>query len=148
MSDILQWVPFLLFVLLFAAAVVAEVMWLARKGWTTSGRATGYAIITDILAFGIGSLIVLTAFFVMFMMVMGPAGTGSNVPGAAYLAVTAIGIIAPFILLVLLKRLFLMIFKIQSGRPAWIYSLVGSVLISLVVLLPPPLVFYLLSYVA
>ena len=76
---------------------------------------------------------------------MGPAGRGGTAPESAYWVTTGIAIIFPPIFLILSKRLFLLIFKIQSGKAAWIYSLVSSILIILVVLVPPPLVFYLLG---
>jgi hypothetical protein len=144
----IDWIAFILFVVLFVGVIIAEIQWLIRKGWTSSGRAIGYVLVTDLLGFGIGSVVVLTIFFIMFMMVMGPAGTGSTVPEFAYWVTTAIAIILPPIILVLLKRLFLLIFKIESGKPAWIYSVVSSILMILVVLVPPPVVYLGLGYLA
>ncbi len=146
MSDIIQLIPILLCLLLFIGAIIAEVQWLQRKGWTTSGKAIGYVLTTDLLGFGIGSFFVLVIFFIMFMMVMGSAGRGSDIPESAYIASSLVGIIFPPVILLLLKRLFLLIFKIRSGRPAWIYSLVSSLLIMFVVLIPPTLIYVLIAY--
>ena len=84
----------------------------------------------------------------MFMMVMGPAGRGSDISGGVYVATMAVGLIFPPIFLILAKRIFLSAFKIASGKKAWIYSLLSSILIILLVLIPPPLVFYLFWYVS
>lgn len=143
-GTIVEWVALFLLIFLFVGAVIAEVQWLIRKGWTTSGRATGFVITTDLVGLGAGSLVILTAFVAMFMMVMGPAGRGSDVPESVYLAVSIAAIITMPFILILVKRLFLLIFKIKSGKAAWLYSLVSSILIIIVVLIPPPLILYLI----
>lgn len=141
----IEWLVFFLFVVLFVVSVAAEIFWLVKNGWSTGGRATAFVLITDIIGFCIGGLIALIAFFVMFMMVMGPAGTGGSSPEAAYWLVTAIAVIVPPILLILLKRIFLLIFQIGVGKAAWMFSIVSSLLVLIVVLIPPPAVFYLIA---
>lgn len=144
----IDWIAFFLFVVLLIGVTVAEVKWLARKGWAVSGRAVGYVMVTDLLAFGIGAFVVLTMFFIMFMMVMGPAGRGGTAPEYAYWVTTAIAIIFPPIIFILIKRLFLFIFKISSGKAAWVYSIASSILITFVVLIPPTAVYFLFVYIA
>ncbi|MEO6656287.1 MAG: hypothetical protein ABIO36_09420 [Pyrinomonadaceae bacterium] len=144
----IDWIAFFLFVFLFIGVMVAEVKWLARKGWAVSGRAVGYVMVTDLLGIGIGSSVVFVIFFIMFMMVMGPAGRGGTAPEFAYWITTAIAIILPPIIFVVLKRLFLLIFKIRSGKEAWVYSIVSSILMILVVLVPPPLLYFGFVYLA
>ena len=144
-GTIVEWAAFFLFILLFVGSIIAEVRWLTGKGWTTSGRATGFVILTDMLGLCIGGAIVLTAFVIMFMMVMGPAGRGGDSPESAYWVVTALAIIFPPLLLILSKRLFLLIFKIRSGGSAWLYSLVSSLAVILLVVVPPPLILYLVT---
>jgi hypothetical protein len=141
-----EWIALLLLLLLFVCAVLVEIRWLVRNGWATSGRATAFVLVTDLLGFAFGTFIVLTVFFVMFMMVMGPAGQGSNVPESAYIANLIVAIILPPLVLILFKRLFLWVFKIQSGKPAWLYSIAASLAVLAVTLLPPPIVYYLLGY--
>lgn len=138
----IEWIVIVLFCLLFVGSVIGEVFWLVRKQWALAGRAVAYVLVTDLISFGIGSLVVLTIFFIMFMMVMGPAGTGGNAPESAYVATSLIAILFPPIFLIISKRLFISVFKIRSGKSAWIYSLVISLLILFVVLVPPPLVYY------
>ncbi len=142
-GTIVEWIAFLLFILLFVGSIIAEVRWLTRKGWTTSGRAAGFVLTTDLLGFCIGGFIVFAAFLIMFVMVMGPAGQGSNTPESAYWVVMAVSVIAVPVVFTLLKRVFLFVFKIGSGKSAWLYSLAASILVLLVVLIPPPLLTYL-----
>lgn len=142
-GTIVEWVAFFLFIFLFIGSVIGEVQWLIRKGWTTSGRAVGFVLTTDLLGFFVGGLVVFVAFLVMFMMVMGPAGRGGTAPEAAYWIVSLAALIFPSLFLVISKRIFLLVFKIGSGKSAWVYSLVSTLLILLVVLIPPPLMLYL-----
>ena len=143
-GTIVEWLAFLLLIFLLVGAVIVEVRWLVSKGWATSSWAVGFVLTTDLVGFCIGGIVALGAFFFMFMLVMGPAGTGSNAPEAAYLAVSALAIIVPLFLFFVLKRLFLLIFTIGSGRSVWLYSLLSTILILLVVLVPPPLLLYLI----
>jgi hypothetical protein len=143
-----DWIAFFSFLVLFVVAILAEVMWLVRKGGTTSSRAVAFTMITDIVGFGIGFLIVLTAFVIMFMMVMGPAGTGGNAPEYAYWITTAIALIFPPIILILIKRVFLAIFSLRSGGPAWTYSLVSSIFFIAFVPVPPTAFFFLFAYLS
>ena len=143
-GTIVEWIALLLFLILFVGTIIAEVQWLVRKGWATSGRATGFVITTDMLGFCIGGTVVFVILGILLMMTFGPAGRGSTAPEAAYWVVSANAIIVPPVILFISKRLFLLIFKIKSGMTAWLYSLVSSVLIILVVLIPPPLFLYLI----
>ena len=136
-GTLIPWIAFFLFLILFTGSIIAEVRWPIRKGWATSGRATGFVFTTDLLGFGIGGVIVFVAFFGMFMMVMGPAGRGSTAPESAYLAVSAVGLVIPLIIFLLIKRIFLHIFKIKTGKDAWLYSLVSTVAMIFVIVIPP-----------
>ena len=136
-GTIIPWIVFFLFLILFAGSIIAEVQWLVRKGWTTSGRATGFVLTTDMLGLGIGGIIVSVAFFGMFMMVMGPAGRGGTAPEAAYWVVTTLASVIPPVILFLIKRIFLLIFKIKTGKSAWLYSLVSTFAMILVIVIPP-----------
>ncbi len=141
-----EWIAFLLFTLLLVGVGAAEVYWLVRKGPATAGRAMGFVLVTDLLGISIGSFIVGVAFLLMFMMVMGPSGRGGDVPAVAYIVTLVIAMILPPIFLILSKRIFLSVFKIRSGRAAWIYSLVSSILIFLAVFVPPALTYLVIEY--
>jgi len=147
-GSIAQWIPFLLFLLLFVGKVIAEIIWLTRKQWTNSGKAVAFVLLTDLLSFGISTGILVVIFTVMFMMVMGPTGQGGDSPEIAYVILSIVGIILPPLLLFVIKRLGLLIFSIRSGKAAWIYSLVISILSIVIVLVPPALIFYAMVYLS
>lgn len=142
---VIEWLVVLVCLLLFVGAIVADIIWLVKKGWATAGKATAFVLLTDIIGAVVGGLLVGVIFFVGFMMVMGPAGRGSDAPEWAYILCIILAVIIPPVLLIGLKRLFLFIFKIGSGMSAWVYSVVASVLTILVVLAPPPLFYYLMT---
>lgn len=141
-----EWIALVLFLLLFVAATAAEIWWLVKKRWATSGRAIAYVLVSDLVGFGIGGLICFVIFFVMFMLVMGPAGRGGNTPEPVYWLLVAVAIILPIGVLIITKALTLMIFKIRSGKAAWVHSLIISILLSLVTLIPAPAFYFLLAY--
>jgi len=140
----LEWLIVLLGLLLFVGVIVADIFWLVRKDWASAGRATAFVLVTDIIGTIVGTVIVMTIVLIAFMMVMGPAGTGSNVPEWAYVLCIILAVIIPPFVLIGLKRLFLRILSIGTGRSPWLYSIVSSILTILIVLVPPPLIFYIL----
>ena len=143
MSDtIIESLVFLLLAVLFAVSAIAEAKWLVSRGWTGSGRALGFVLTTDILGFFFGGFVAFFVFGILLMMTFGPAGTGSTAPEYAYWIVSSIAVVVPPVLLFLLKRLFLLIFKIGAGRSAWIFSIVSAAAFVIIVIVPPPIVFY------
>lgn len=144
-QTVTDWAAPLVFVLLFAAVIITEVIWLSRGNGTSRGKAAAFVLLSDLGGFITGFFIVFAALGVIFMMVMGPAGTGSDAPEAAYWAALAAAAVLPFLVFVGLRRLLLAAFAISSGPSAWLYALVSTVLVLLIVLVPPSLVFYLLS---
>lgn len=142
----IEWIAILLFLLLFVGVIIAEVLWLTKKGLASSGSAVGFVLVSDLLAFGLGSFVVFVIFFIMFMMVMGPAGTGGTAPEYAYWITSAIAVVFPPAILIVFKRIFLSVFKIRSGKPAWVYSLVSSILIMLVLFVLPTLALFAFWY--
>ncbi len=137
-----DWIAFALFLVLCVGAVICEVLWLTRRGWTTSGKAIAYVLITDILGLGIGLFTLFTALGILIMMAYGGSGQGGSSPEAAYRAGLIVGLLFPPVFLLSLKRLFLLLFSIRTGRPAWFYSLAVTAMISAGVLIPPVLVFW------
>lgn len=140
--QVMEYVPIFLFMLLFIGVIFAEIRWLTRKGWATSGRATGYVLSTDMLGICLGSFVVFVIMLLSFMAVMGPQGRGSDIGGEFYIAAVILAVIVPPILLFFVKRIFLGLLQIKSGRPAWIYSAVSSIVIPVICLAPPPLLFF------
>jgi hypothetical protein len=135
-------------VLIFLAAVVGltvlEALWITRKGWSGFGRAFGFSAVTNFVGFAVGSFVA----FVVFGVVAAMAWDGSlaKFPLHDYgiIAFLAFGVLFFPSFLMLCKRLFLKLFKIQSGRAAWLFSLVGSLAIFIISFGLPVLAVYLI----
>lgn len=145
-ANTLQWLVILVFFVLFAGAMVAETVWLVMKKWATTGRAAALVITSNLLSITLGSFIIGTIMLILFMMVMGPQGTGSNAPESAYIIGIALALILPPLLLILIKRIMLGLLKIKSGSSAWVYACVSSLLSFLVTLVPTAIFIYVISY--
>lgn len=141
----LEWLAVFLFLLLVISSAVSEAMWLVRRGWASVGRAAAFVIITDLAAMSLSAFVMFASMGAIFVMVMGPAGTGSDTPQWAYVLVMLIAALAPIVLLFLIKLAFLYLLKLRSGKPAVIYAAVLSILIPLMVLVPPTVFVFLLT---
>jgi len=140
----MDWLAVAFFLVLFIAAVIAEVAWLTRNGWTTSGRAVAYVLLTDVLGMAVGLFTIFVAVSVIIMMAFGSSGGGGTAPESSYLAVVVFGCVFPPLFLLSLKRLFLLLLRIRRARSAWLYSLLSTILLIIGVFVPP-IVFYWLS---
>ena len=141
-----QWIAVILFGVLLVAIVIAEVFWLIRKGLASPGAATAYVLITDLVSLGIGSVIVFAIGGLMVMMTFGPQGNGGDAPEIAYWAALIVSVMVPTLILIALKRLFLLIFSIRHGKVAWLYALTSSLSILIVAFVVYPLILYLVEY--
>jgi hypothetical protein len=144
-SNTAQWLAFSLYAVMFIPVVAAETFWLVRRQWCTTGRALGFSLATNGIGIALSSAIILIAFFVMFMLVMGPAGTGSNTPEGVYIAIAILALILPLFVLIGLKMLLFRVLKIRSGREAVIFSAVASIGLIISVLVIPTVAIYFLS---
>jgi len=81
----------------------------------------------------------------MLMMTLGPDGRGGTASDASYVILIALALLLPPVILLFVKRLFMMLFKMPSGGQAWVFSLVAGFLATAIVTIPPPVVYYLLS---
>ena len=140
-----DWIALFLFFGLLAGAAVFEAVWLVRKGWASGSRAAAFVAVSDLLSFCVAALIYFVAAFIMLMLVFVPAGTGASEGSESTMWVTVIAAaVFPPLCLFLVKRSFLAVLRIQSGRTAWIYSLAVTAAICIVSIVPPALFFYLI----
>ena len=139
-----EWIVFGSFFVLLIVAVIAEIAWLVRSGWTTSGKAVSFVLTTDLIGAIAGTVVGSAIATVMFMIVMGPAGRGSE-GGELWLVAGTIGLaLLPAGLLFFIKRGFLAIFRIRSGKPAWSFSAAATVLTFVLALVPSGFLAYFL----
>ncbi len=142
----LEWLVILVFFVLFAVVLAGEIAWLVMKKWATAGRAAALVITSNIVGGTIGSFLVGAIMLILFMMVMGPQGRGSDVPESAYVIGIVLAIIIPPLLLLGIKRIMLGLLKIRSGSAAWMYSAVSTLLTFLITLVPTAVFIYFLAY--
>ena len=138
----MDWIAFFLFVVLFFLAIIGETVWLVRKGWASTGRATAFVLITDFLSFGVSAAVLLAFSVILLMITLGPSGRGSDAPEWLYIVIVIASLLVPPALLILSKRVMLPVLKIRSGKTAWVFSLVISMIIIGFVVIPPPALFF------
>ena len=132
-----EWVVFFSFFLFIIVSTVGEAVWLSRKGRAGFGKSLGFSALTNLVGCSIGFFV----FFVIVGVILAMAWDGSikNFPMKDYGLAAALIFAVLFVpaSLTLSKRVFLSIFKIQTGRPAWLHSVISSIL-SLTVSLGTP----------
>jgi hypothetical protein len=139
-----EWIVFASFFILLIVAVIGEIMWLVRSGWTMSGTAVGFVLVTDVICAVIGTVLGTVIATLMFMIVMGPAGKGSD-GGEPWLVAGTVGLaLLPALLLFFVKRGFLALFKIRGGKQAWSFSAAATLMTLILALVPPGLLAYFL----
>jgi len=147
MADLVDWIPFLLFVALGAAATALEIRWLAGRGWATAGRASAFVLVTNLLALILSGFVVVVILLILLMMVFGPSGQGSGIGTVPYAIVLLLGLALPASLLITLRRIMLAALEIRSGSAAWTYSLASSFAIIAAVIVLPSIAWYLLAVI-
>ncbi len=136
-TNLLQWLVILGFFLLVVGAMFAEAFWLSRKGWASFGKSFVFSALSNFIGFGIG----LFTFFIVFglFLMFSLDGTtqrifDSAVGGPAAIAMLIFATFLTPVLLIICKRIFLGILKMQTGKTAWLYALVSSILIFIIAL--------------
>jgi len=144
-SSASEWIVVVLFFAGFIAFTMGETVWLNKKANLAVRTATAFAAITNFLCITVGFFIS----FAIFAVILAMAWDGSlqNVRGgdASIWAAVAIAFITPFVLLLLTKRLFLKLFRIERVKSAWGYAVASSLDFFLCVLALPSLFTFLFT---
>ena len=121
-----EWVAVGLFASCFFLLTACEVVWLNRRGWAAYGKSTAFSIITNVVSFFVGSIVS----FVILGVILAVSWEGSiNQMRAGELtlwALLAAAILTTPLLLLLTKRLFLWLLRMNSGFSAWAFSFWAS----------------------
>lgn len=141
----MQWLALALYAVMFVPVVVAETFWLVRRGWCTAGKAIAFSLATNGIGIALSSFIIFIAASVAFVLVMGPAGTGSSTPDGAYIFIAVLALILPIFVLIGLKLIFLRVMNLRTGREAFLFSAIASVGLIVSVLVIPTAAIYFLS---
>jgi hypothetical protein len=144
-TNLLQWLVILAFFLLVVGAMFAEAFWISKKGWASFGKGFVFSALSNFIGFAVGLFIffIIMAAFLMFSL----DGTtdrifSSKIGGPAAIAVLIFAFLITPLLLIICKRIFLGVLKIQTGKSAWFYAMLSSVLIVVVSLGVPILLGY------
>jgi hypothetical protein len=127
-SDLIQWIAVLMFFLLFWGFTAGEAFWLKQRQWASFQRSLAFAVTSNLFGFFIGSGVVLALILFMFMLTFEKMTNPTLNEAVMWVLLSLVFIFPPFLLL-LVKRLSLKIFKMETGRPAWRFSLITSLLI-------------------
>lgn len=139
-----EWLVFFVFLFLAVGLTFAETIWLKRKGWTNFGKAFAFAVATNVVGFFVGFFVMFVVLGVILALAWDDSLTVIPHADAGIIAAILSGVLFFPIFLALLKRLFLRILKIQTGKPAWIFSFLSSFSIVFFALGIPVLFTYLL----
>ena len=145
-TNLLQWLVILAFFLLVVGAMFAEAFWLSRKGWASFGKSFAFSALSNFIGFGIGLFVffIIFALFLMFSLdgSLDRAIKSSPIGNPLAVAILIFAVFLTPVLLIICKRIFLGILKIQTGKAAWIYALASSILIFVIALGVPILLGY------
>jgi hypothetical protein len=146
-ANAIQWIVVLVYFLLFWGFTVAEARWLKIRGWAPFQRSFAFAIASNLFGFFSGSSIVFLVILGLFMLTYEPMTNPRGNEMILWVGVVLVFIIPP-LLLTLVKRLLLKLFKMESGHPAWVFSMVSSALIVFgSVIVPTALLYVYLTFI-
>lgn len=146
-ANAVQWIVVLVYFLLFWGFTAGEALWLKKREWAPFQKSLAFAIASNLFGFFAGSSIVFVIILVLLMLTFEPMKNPAGNEMIMWVGVALVFIIPP-LLLTLVKRLLLKLFKMDAGRPVWMFSLVSSVLIVFgSVLVPSALLYIYLTFI-
>lgn len=146
-ANAIQWIVVLVYFLLFWGFTVGEARWLKTQGWAPFQKSFAFAIASNLFGFFAGSSIVFVIILGLFMLTYEPIKNPAGNEMIMWVGVALVFIIPP-LLLTLVKRLLLKLFKMESGHPAWVFSMVSSVLIVFgSVIVPSAMLYFYLTFI-
>ena len=128
LADTIQWLAVIIFFLIFWGFTFGEAFWLKKRGWAEFGRALSFTVSSNLLGFFIGSFVVFVLILILFMMVFEPVANPRAQEFIMWVGVV-LAFVFPPIFLMLVKRLLLKLFKMDTGRKVWGFSALSSILI-------------------
>jgi len=141
-SVTIEWITLAIFVLCFIGAIVAETLWLIRKGWAVPPRAVAFVMITDTLSLSIGFFVPFVIIGAMLAIAFGGGLTDVSGNDPRLWLALIFAFLFPPVFLFPVRRVFLAFFKIRAGKDAWLYALAASLLSMALSFVPPAIFFY------
>lgn len=143
-SQILEWLVVLSFFVAAVGLTFAEAAWIKRRKWASFGNGFAYSSLSNFVGLTLSSIILFIALTGFFMAAWD--GSLNKLPSANFTIGALMILVAILVVMVLAlcKWLVLKLLKIQSGKTAWIFSFINSVLTLFLVFLVPILFGYIL----
>jgi hypothetical protein len=140
-----EWIVVLLYIAATFGVTAAEIIWLVRNRWAEFARSISFVFASNAIGFIVGGGVVFVIVLILFMMTM-EAKTKDALggEGTMWVLVVCMFSVVPVFLL-LSKRLLLSAFRMRTGRPVWIYSLVSTLTIIIVGFALPTVAAYLIT---
>ena len=140
----IEWLVVILFFLVFWGSTAGEAAWLSKRGWATFARSLAFAISSNLTGLFIGSFVVFVILGILLMFTFEPVEDRRANELIMWIGVI-LALIFPPLFLVLVKRLFLKLFKMDAGRKVWGFAVLSSILIVFGSVLVPWAAIYLQS---
>jgi hypothetical protein len=115
-----EWVLIVVFLVTFLAFTFGESYWLQRRGRASFGKCLAAALLTNLLAITVGSFF--SSLILLGLIAIAWGGTFESVFGsvAGLWSVVVIGLVIPFIILMIAKRFAIKILHISENVNPWI----------------------------
>ena len=139
-----EWAVVLSFLFAAFGLTILEAFLINRKGWAGFGRSLGFSVFTKFIGFAVDFFVMFVAFGVVAAMAWDGSLEKFPLHDYGIGAFLSFGVLFFPLFLMLCKRLFLKIFKLQTGRAAWLFSLAASFAIFIISFGLPVFVGYLL----
>lgn len=142
-TNLIEWSFLWAFFLLIIGSMFAEAAWLSKKAWTNFGKAFVFSALSSFIGFFVSSIVVFICVIALLPLMFDNTVQDSFQTHSG--AIMIIGIFALLftpVFLIICKRIFLTVLKIQTGKAAWLYALVSSILIIVVSFGVPVLLIY------
>src|SRR5947207_805991 len=105
----MEWAVVLSFGLAIAASMIAEALWLKRKGWAGAGGSFAFSILTNVAGFTIGLFVVFVVFAGFMMMAIGGSIEKYPLNNAGLWITIVLALVSTPVFLMLFKRFFLFV---------------------------------------
>jgi hypothetical protein len=128
LANTIQWLAVTIFFLVFWGFTFGEAAWLKKRGWAEFTRALSFTVTSNLLGFFIGWAVVFVILLILLMLTFEPVKNATANEFIMWSGVV-LALIFPPIFLMLVKRLLLKLFKMDTGRRVWGFSALSSVLI-------------------
>lgn len=139
-----EWLFVIIFFVGFTLVTVAEVLWLTRNKFVSPKQAATFVLVPNFVVITAGMFVS----FVIFAVILALAGDGTAAklpaPDLTMGLMVALAVLIPIGMMILIRRLMFRLLQGEGTRigfSPWGYSLLSTIVFSIIVFAPPPLIF-------